>query len=175
VLPKRVSVEGMIGFFVNTLVFRNDLSEDPTFREFMTRVDESVRRSVEHSDLTFDKIVDAVQPPRDPSRNPLFQVNFRSPKAPLPEPHIEGLEISIPDYRDNGTAKFDLAFELQTQDGEGSYFEYASDLFEERTIHQMTLDYESMLRDLVTNPDTSLSRLSSVAGIRKRVRDKYGR
>ena len=162
VLPRSVNVEGMIGFFVNTVVFRHDLSGDPTFLEILKRVDASCRASLQHSDLTLEKVVDAIQPPRDPTRTPLFQVNFRSPKTPLPILEIDGLDISRPVYIDNGTSKFDLSFELEMQTGEGSYIEYCSDLFEPSTIERMRGDFERLLLELVANPEAKLSELVTV-------------
>ena len=168
VLPRSVNVDGMIGFFVNTVVFRNDLAGDPTFREVLARVHASCRASLQHSDLTLEKVVDAVQPPRDPTRTPLFQVNFRAPKAPLPILQIEGLEIARPVYIDNGTSKFDLSFEIETQTGEGSYIEYCTDLFDQATIDRMRDDFEDLLTALVTRPDAKLSELTTLQAIRKR-------
>ncbi len=168
VLPRSINVDGMIGFFVNTVVFRNDLSGDPTFREILARVHASCRASLQNSDLTLEKVVDAVQPPRDPTRTPLFQVNFRAPKAPLPMLQINGLEIVRPVYIDNGTSKFDLSFELEMQTGEGSYIEYCTDLFDQSTIDRMRDDFEMLLRELITRPDAKLSELQTIKEIRRR-------
>ena len=168
VLPRSVNVDGMVGFFVNTVVFRNDLSGDPTFREILARVHASCRASLQNSDLTLEKVVDAVHPPRDPTRTPLFQVNFRAPKAPLPILQIDGLEIARPVYIDNGTSKFDLSFELEMQTGEGSYIEYCTDLFDQPTIDQMRDDFEVLLTKLVACPDKKLSELATLQAIRRR-------
>jgi non-ribosomal peptide synthetase component F len=175
VLPRSVNVDGMVGFFVNTVVFRNDLSGDPSFREILSRVHASCRASLQHSDLTLEKVVDSVQPPRDPTRTPLFQVNFRAPKAPLPILHIEGLEIARPVYIDNGTSKFDLSFELEMQTGEGSYIEYRTDLFDPSTVSRMRDDFEDLLREIVRCPDARLSELKSVQAIRQRESNRRNR
>lgn len=168
VLPLSVNVDRMIGFFVNTVVFRNNLSGDPTFHDFMIRVNSSCHASLRYSELTLEKVVDAVQPPRDPTRTPLFQVNFRAPKEPFPILEIKGLEFSRPSYIDNGTSKFDLSFELETQTGEGSYIEYCTDLFDQPTIDRMRDDFEDVLQELVTRPDTKLSELATLQAVRRR-------
>ena len=168
VLPLSVNVDRMIGFFVNTVVFRNNLSGDPTFLEFMIRVNSSCHASLRCSELTLEKVVDAVQPPRDPTRTPLFQVNFRAPKEPFPMLEIKGLEFSRPAYIDNGTSKFDLSFEIETQTGEGSYIEYCTDLFDQPTIDRMRDSFEDLLKALLTHPDTKLSELTTLQAIRKR-------
>ncbi len=79
----RTETEGLMGPFVNTLALRTQLSRNLTFGDVLRRVREVILEADAHQDLPFEKIVEAVRPPRDPSRNPLFQVNFRVLTAPL--------------------------------------------------------------------------------------------
>ena len=167
--PHCRGIEGLIGFFVNTVVLRTDLFGDPTFRQLIRRVDVVVHGAIAHSDLTFDKILDAVRPPRDLSRTPLFQVNFRAPNQPYPCLQFNGVTATPAQYLDNGTAKFDLALELESATGRACYFEYATDLFKEATIVQMETDLLHLLPALFARPDTNLSSVSAVTAIRERV------
>lgn len=167
--PQRViGIEDLIGFFVNTVVIRASVAGDCSFRELMRRVSEVVRAAIQHSDLTFDKIVDAVRPPRDSSRTPLFQLNFRAPKAPYPILHLKDVEFDPPKYIDNGTSKFDLALEIESSKGEHCYFEYRTDLFKESTIEQMVGDFESLLQAAIAQPDSAISQLPALSQIRAR-------
>lgn len=163
--PHCKGIEDVIGFFVNTVVIRADLAGAPTFREVMKRVDRVVRGAIEHSDLTFDKIVEAVRPVRDSSRTPLFQVNFRAPKEPYPILQLEGTSADRAQYIDNGTAKFDLALEIESSAGEACYFEYCTDLFKESTIAQMVEGFQSVLRGMIAQPDMPLSETDAVKEI----------
>jgi condensation domain-containing protein len=165
-------VEGAIGFFVNTLVLRSDLSGDPTFRELMKRVDGVVQGAIDHADLTFDKLVEALRPPREASRMPLFQVNFRILKAPVPALELKGLTVTRPKFIDTGTAKFDLALELEAATGQDGFFEYSTDLFDRSTIAQMAKDFDAVLMGVMAEPDRPISHLDVVQQVSRRVRDR---
>ncbi len=168
-------LEGAIGFFVNTLVLRSDLSGDPTFRELMKRVGDVVRGAIEHADLTFDKLVEALKPPREAGRMPLFQVNFRILKAPVPALELKGLAITPPKFVDTGTAKFDLALELEAATGQNGFFEYSTDLFDQSTIAQMAKDFEAILMGLMAEPDVPISQVAAVRDVTGRVRERTSR
>ena len=107
----RVELEGIIGFFVNTLVLRTDLSGDPRFRELLQRVREVTLGAYEHQDLPYEKLLEELRPPRDLSRNPLFQVLFVLHNTPQQVPELPGLSVD-PLEIDPGTARFDITLEF---------------------------------------------------------------
>ena len=166
---RREEIEPMIGFFVNTQVLRSDLSGNPTFRQLLARVSRVVMGAIAHADLPFDKLVEILRPPRTAGRMPLFQVNFRTVKEPVPTLQLRGLEVSPPEWIDNETSKFDLSLELVATGGAAGFFEYSTELFKEETIAQMATDFESLLRDLVSHPDVPLLELNVVRDVRARV------
>jgi hypothetical protein len=167
--PRCSGIENLIGFFVNTVALRIDCSGRPSFRELIKRVDVVVKEAIAHSDLTFDRVVEAVRPPRDPSRTPLFQVNFRAPKLPYPALEIQGLSAERACYRDNRTAKFDLALEIETSLGCACYFEYYAGLFSSSTVEQMVADFLLVLQSLIAEPDLLVFSLPPVLTIQGRM------
>ena len=55
-----------------TVAIRTDMSGDITFRQLLGRVSDVVSGAREHQNVPWDRLVEAVQPDRDASRNPVF-------------------------------------------------------------------------------------------------------
>ncbi|MFZ0538832.1 MAG: amino acid adenylation domain-containing protein, partial [Candidatus Sulfotelmatobacter sp.] len=152
-------IEGLIGFFVNTLVMRTDLSGDPTFRQLLQRVQETTVGAYAHQDLPFDKLVEVLNPERNASHNPMFQVMLSMLNTPAQPMHLPGLQhrrILPP----NGASKFDLTlFALEESGGLSFICEYNTDLFRADAIDRMLGHLEILLEGIVGNLDQHLSEL----------------
>ena len=166
---RRDEIEPLIGFFVNTLVLRAQLSGGPSFRELLARLSRVILGAIAHADLPFDKLVEILRPPRRSGRMPLFQVNFRVVKEPVPVLPLEGVRVSAPEWVDNESSKFDLSLELVATGGAAGFFEYSTDLFRDETITRMAVDFETLLRALLAEPDTPIANLKTVNDIRARI------
>jgi amino acid adenylation domain-containing protein len=155
----QIEVEKLVGLFLNTLVLRGDLSGDPPFRELLKRVRKTALDAYAHQELPFGKLVDALQPARDLSRSPLFQIMFILQNEPLRPLELAGLKLApVPVH--SGTAKFDLTFSLEeTGDGFGGFVEYNTDLFDESTIARLLGNYQTLLEGVAANPGQCLSQL----------------
>ena len=156
---QRSQLEGLIGFFVNTLVLRTDLTDNPSFEDLLRRVREVALGAYAHQDLPFEQLVEELQPQRDLSYSPLFQVMFV-----LQNTAMSGLELSDltlhPLEIDSGTAKFDLMLYVrETAAGLRATFEYNTDLFEASTIHRMAGHWQTLLAGIVADPKQQLSEL----------------
>ncbi|MEP0883299.1 amino acid adenylation domain-containing protein [Trichocoleus sp. ST-U3] len=156
----REEVEGLIGLFVNTLVLRTDLSGNPTFKELLNRVREVTLGAYAHQDLPFEKLVEELQPERDLSQNPLFQVWFALNNAPMPAMQLASGLTLTPLEVDSGTAQFDLSLDMVERGEEliGS-FEYNTDLFDATTITRMVGHFQTLLEGIVADCDRPLSHL----------------
>jgi amino acid adenylation domain-containing protein len=154
----RSEVEPLIGFFLNTLVLRTDLSGNPSFRELLARVRDVALGAYAHQDVPFELLLEQLQPERDLSRTPLFQVMFNmmnffsSSTINLPDLVVEGFSPF------EASAKFDLnLYAAKQEDGLRLDFIYNRDLFERETIRQMADHFRNLLQAVTTNPGYKLS------------------
>jgi amino acid adenylation domain-containing protein/non-ribosomal peptide synthase protein (TIGR01720 family) len=156
----RPEIEGLIGFFVNTLVLRADLSDDPSFAQFLGRVRETALRAYAHQDLPFEQLVGHLQPERDLSRTPLFQVMFAFQSNPMQDVEVADLSFS-PLAAETGTARFDLTLSLsETAGGLSGSLNYNTDLFEEATVLRMLEHFRNLLQSIAGDPEQRISQLS---------------
>ncbi len=148
-------IEGLIGFFVNSLVFRIDAKGDPSFAELLERVRDTCLDAYQHQELPFERLVEEINPGRDPSRNPLFQVTFQLVNAPTLGQ--SGNANASPQVH-RGSAIFDLAFTLlDTPDTYRGMIEYSTDLFEADTIARITDEFMVLLEAAADSPGTPIS------------------
>ncbi|WNG57420.1 amino acid adenylation domain-containing protein [Archangium gephyra] len=155
----RGELEGLIGFFVNPLVLRARLSGVTSFRALLHQVRDTTLGAFEHQDLPFEKLVEELQPQRDLSRSPLFQVMFTLQNAPMPELALPGLTLRSLE-EESHFAKFDanLIF-APSEDGFHGAFEYATDLFEHSTAARMMGHFQVLLEAALSRPEAPLSEL----------------
>jgi amino acid adenylation domain-containing protein len=156
----RTDIEALIGFFVNTLILRADLSGDPSFRELLGRVRKVALEAYAHQDLPFEKLVEELQPERNLSRSPLFQVLFVLQNFPTTAPRLTGLTVT-PVKVESETATFDLSLLLvEEANGLQGTIEHNTDLFDEATISRMIGHFQTLLESIVADPATPISRLA---------------
>jgi non-ribosomal peptide synthetase component F len=152
------ATESLIGFFVNTLVIRTDLSGSPTFRQLLGRVREVALEAYAHQDLPFEKLVEELQPERDLSRTPFFQVFFNMLGPDDGEFSLKGLSAERITTGD-ADSKFDLTTYVSEQDEKLKItLAYNADLFESDTISNLLGHYCNLLEGIVENPDRQISR-----------------
>ncbi|BAY60048.1 amino acid adenylation domain-containing protein [Calothrix brevissima NIES-22] len=155
----RAETEDLIGFFINTVVLRSNLEGNPTFQELLASVRNVVLEAYNHQELPLEKLVETLQPERDMSHTPIFQVMFALQNAPMPALEFSGLQLT-PLEIDNGTAKFDLTLDLaETPDGIKGWLEYNTDLFDAETIQRMAGHFQTLIAGIIANPEQQLSDL----------------
>ncbi len=156
----RSELENLIGFFVNTLVLKAEFGDTPTFKQLLRQVRETTLNAFMHQDLPFEYLVEALQPERDMSHSPLFQVAFVLQNTPFEMADLPEFNI-IPIETENLTAKYDLTLTIaKTTEGMDCYFEFNTDLFESATILRMQTHFENILTEIIDNPDKRVSEIS---------------
>ncbi|MEA5602484.1 amino acid adenylation domain-containing protein [Nostoc sp. UHCC 0252] len=153
-------IEPLIGFFVNTLVLRTDFTGNPTFRELLRRVRETTLEAYSHQDIPFDLLVEELQPQRNLSHAPLFQVMFVLQNTPMSALELSGLTLNFLENHAN-TAMFDLTLDMkETEGGLVGALEYNTDLFNDSTITRMVGHLQTLLTSIVANSELRVSELS---------------
>ncbi|PMB44418.1 non-ribosomal peptide synthetase [Fischerella thermalis CCMEE 5201] len=155
----RAEVESLIGFFVNVLVLRTNLSGDLSFQDLLARVKSTALEAYVHQDLPFEKLVEELQPSRDLSYNPLFQVMFVLQNLPKPNLSLSDISVTCEEGY-NGTSKFDLTLFMEdSESGLVATCEYNTDLFNADTITRMLEHFQTLLSSIVSNPEQRISDL----------------
>ncbi|MER6618272.1 amino acid adenylation domain-containing protein [Streptomyces xantholiticus] len=158
----RPELEPLAGFFVNAVVLRSTVDPWCSFTELLARTRAHAAEAYSHSEVPFDRLVTALKPQRDLSRNPLFQLSFA-----LSDTDITGLsdswgELSVSPHPVRFTAaKFDLEIAVA---GRGDHFAgttyYATDLFDEATVQRFLRQYRDLLEAVVERPDAAVATLA---------------
>ncbi|GCE15669.1 amino acid adenylation domain-containing protein [Tengunoibacter tsumagoiensis] len=153
-------LEPLIGYFANTVVLRTDLGGDPTCQELLQRVKEVALAAYAHQEMPFEKVVEALQPVRNLSYNPIFQVLFVFQNLPPYTQQFADITVHPTTLAAKQTARFDLALALEEQDSVliGT-LEYQTALFEEVTMRRMLAHFQTILSALATNLTQSIHQL----------------
>ena len=155
----RREIEPLIGFFVNTLVLRNQIKGNPSFIEFLSQVRQVATSAYTHQDVPFEQVVEALQPERSLSYNPLFQVVFVLENFLLDTLELPDVTLT-PQLVERGTSQFDLTLAVwETKAGLIGSWEYNSDLFEPDTIARMTSHFQTLLAAIIANPNQAIGEL----------------
>ncbi|WP_141695063.1 condensation domain-containing protein, partial [Pseudomonas graminis] len=156
-----VQTQGLIGFFVNTLVLRAQLSGDQPFTALLAQVKDNLLGAHAHQDLPFEQLVEALQPARSLSVNPLFQVSYNHQQQPdLSLLQFDDLSCEARQWDIKG-AQFDLVLgTFEHRDGRISgYLDYATDLFDASTVARLFEQLVTLLRAICDQPDAAIGDL----------------
>ena len=149
----RSELEGLIGIFVNTLVLRADLSGNPSFREYLTRVRTASLEAYDHQELPFEQIVEHLRPERYLGQTPLVRVIFQLMDLPREAVHLQGLHVS-PELAPSLHVQIDLELALHPC-GEGlrGGIAYSTDLYDEPTMVRLVGHFRTILEAVTAQPD----------------------
>ncbi|WP_019812387.1 amino acid adenylation domain-containing protein [Saccharomonospora halophila] len=157
----RPELESLVGFLANTVVIRSDIDPECGFGELLAKTKNDAAEAYSHGELPFDRVIGELRTPRDPSRNPLFQLMFGTTESTLSGareqwPGLRAREHPVP----FSAAKFDLALGIADHSdrlvGQACY---ATDLFDRTTVERFLRRYLSLLENLCEKPDDPVGTL----------------
>ncbi|WBI89705.1 Gramicidin S synthase 2 [Pseudomonas aeruginosa] len=167
----RVETERLIGFFVNTQVLKADLDGRMGFDELLAQARQRALEAQAHQDLPFEQLVEALQPERNASHNPLFQVLFNHQSEARGNGQafrFDELQMESVQF-DSRTAQFDLTLDLTDEEQRFcAVFDYATDLFDASTVERLAGHWRNLLRGIVANPRQRLGELSLLDALERR-------
>ncbi|MBX9403188.1 amino acid adenylation domain-containing protein [Lysobacter sp. BMK333-48F3] len=155
----RVEIEPLIGFFVNTQAIQIDLDAAASVGELLAQVRQEALRAQERQQVPFERLVEALNPPRSMAHSPVFQLMLTWHNTPDVRLELAGLEVerveSLP-----ASAQFDLALDLQERDGRVlGKLNYATALYDEATVRRHWEGVAAMLRGMAADDGQPVERI----------------
>ncbi|OIN46674.1 non-ribosomal peptide synthetase [Pseudomonas azotoformans] len=160
----RLETERLLGFFVNTQVLQADVHGQMAFDQLLVQVKQRALEAQAHQDLPFEQLVQALQPERSLSHNPLFQVMFnhqdRLRATPL---QLPGLDLQAVDWAGHST-QFDLNLETEeSAAGLWASLTYATDLFDAATLDRLAEHWQNLLHAVVQDASQAVDELTMLS------------
>ncbi len=151
-----VEIENLLGFFVNTLIMRTDLSGKPTFREVLKRVRNVTLEAYDHQDVPYEQVVEAMQPERNLSYNPLFQVMFILQSGLDETMKLGDMKVTAIPVK-NDTTPFDIVFDMaEIPTGLRISLRYNTDIFDQDMMEPLVEHFRILLENIVTQPEACI-------------------
>ena len=173
---KRREFEQLIGMFANPVVLRTGLSGNPSFRDVLGRVRETVLDAFSHDTIPFDRLIEELHPNRDAGSSPFFQVSFVYQNLPPAELTFDDVHV-FREFAPIPHARYDLSVEVwTTESGVRCDFEFRNDLFSVEAIEQMQGHYVRLLRGVLEDADVKISNLAMLSELEREARlaDAHG-
>jgi amino acid adenylation domain-containing protein len=164
----RAELHDVIGVFVNSLALRVALPAGASFAELVSRVRRVVLEAFAHHHVPFDRVVEALQPARDPSITPVFQAMLVvQPAAPV-APRLADLALS-PFAVGSGAADHDLVLTMTPDAGGASgLLHYSTTLWDEATVVALWTALSHVLTQVALAPTRPLSAIALVGPAEQR-------
>jgi len=160
----RLETERLVGFFVNTQVLQADVHGQMAFDQLLVQVKQRALEAQAHQDLPFEQLVEALQPERSLSHNPLFQVMFNHQDHLRATPlQLPGLDLQALDWAGHST-QFDLNLETEeSAAGLWASLTYATDLFDAATLDRLAEHWQNLLHAVVQDASQAVDELTMLS------------
>ncbi len=154
--------QDMLGMFVNTLAIKGELAPEQSFLDFLESIKSKCLQGYENQDYPFDELVKELDIERNTSRNPIFDIMFGLQNGAESDLKLGDAMLTDLSHKYK-TAKFDLTLMINKDDESYSlYWEYSTDIFKEVSIKRMAGQFETLLNNILINPECSISKLEYI-------------
>ncbi len=152
-------LEPMIGFFANTLALRVATDRETRLNDMLDRIKSLTLAAYNHQDLPFEQVVSALQPTRNMSHSPLFQVMLSLDNTPPSLLQLPDLEVELLDS-EHHTTQFDLSLSLvDSSESLSGGLQYSSDLFDKTTAQAIMQLFARVLENMVSDARQSIGQV----------------
>lgn len=158
-------VAKLVGLFANMVALRNDLSGDPSLRTVLERSRDATLNAHAHQELPIEKLVEAVNPVRSLSWNPLFQtmVNFRGADwgTAARDVTVSGETTVVPLPMEVDVSYLDLNFALNVTPSGGLDVSVVAnaDLYDHETTRMIAQALDTAFDAFVNNQESRVSEI----------------
>jgi amino acid adenylation domain-containing protein len=157
-----IETESLIGPLANSLPLRTDLSGQPSLSQLLVRLRQAFMDVLAHQDVPFEKLVQEINPERQPNRMPLFQMMFAWHSRPAASWSLPGVANEFFPV-DDLTSPFDLTlnmgFSRKAPELIEGNIEYSSELYSVSTIERMVKHFRTLLEGIIADPDQPVNLL----------------
>ncbi|MFE5879253.1 amino acid adenylation domain-containing protein, partial [Rhodococcus sp. NPDC056506] len=155
-------LDDLIGMFVGTLALRTQVDSAQSFRDFAAHCREVDLAAFAHSEVPFERVVDAVGPERSTAYAPIASVslefqNNERPNLRLPELEVRGIDPQL------DVVKVDLEFLLAEEfdesgapRGMSGAVDFATDLFDPGTVSSFADMFVRVLESVTVHPEAAI-------------------
>jgi amino acid adenylation domain-containing protein len=167
---RHADLQGVVGMFVNTLAMRNYPAGEKPYESFLQEVIATSVKGFENQDVQFEELVEKLDPERDSSRNPLFDINmvvqnFREVDPTISLEQLRTVDENSPasEFK-NPTSKFDLTFFVHEQ-GDDVFIniEYYTGIFTLDTIRRLVSHFKQVIKTVIEEPGIQLKEIAIIS------------
>ena len=154
---EKIATEQIIGFLINTLVVRNIINTEHSFVSFLGNVKKTLEKVFRYKNIPFQKINHLCQ--ETSQREKVFESLFLMQTMDFPPLNFKGAETEYM-HIDMGKANCDITLELfEKESGLDGWFEYRTDVFNEKQIEQIRDDFIQIVKNATDHPGSSINNL----------------
>lgn len=156
---------GLIGPFANFMAWRTSWEGNPTFLKLLSQIDRTAQEDFAHQNLPFEQLIEALNPKRELSHAPIFQILLELYEKPSNVIRLDAGELELrPFLIESEAAIFDLALIFaREENGELALkLRYSTDLFMTDTMERLLDHLENLLESVTTRPEQHLSEINLI-------------